>query len=73
MPGFAYDFEWDPVKAQTNLSKHGTDFEQATTVFRDPLALTIPDEPHSETGPGGLRWEEKRARATCLWCIRMNR
>ena len=28
--------------------KHGLDFEQAVTVFRDPLALTIPDDEHSE-------------------------
>ncbi|MCC6538632.1 MAG: BrnT family toxin [Bryobacterales bacterium] len=31
-----FDFEWDPAKAQTNLSKHGVSFEQATEVFLDP-------------------------------------
>ena len=41
---FLYEFEWDPVKAQTNFDKHGLDFERAATVLLDPLALTIPDE-----------------------------
>jgi uncharacterized protein len=49
MAAFLYEFEWDPVKAQTNFNKHGVDFERAATVFLDPLALTIPDEDHSET------------------------
>ena len=31
-----YDFEWDPQKAKTNLTKHRISFERATTVFRDP-------------------------------------
>ena len=49
MAEFLYEFEWDPVKAQTNFNKHAVDFERAATVFLDPLALTIPDEGHSET------------------------
>ena len=49
MPAFLYDFEWDPVKANANVNKHGMDFERAATVFLDPLAVTIPDEEHSET------------------------
>jgi uncharacterized DUF497 family protein len=48
MAAFLYEFEWDPVKAKANFSKHGVDFERAAQVFRDPLALTIPDEEHSE-------------------------
>ena len=47
MAAFLYEFEWDPVKANENFSKHGVDFERAAQVFRDPLALTIPDEEHS--------------------------
>jgi uncharacterized protein len=53
MPAFLYEFEWDPVKANANLTKHGLDFERAATVFLDPLAVTIPDEEHSETD---TRW-----------------
>ena len=34
-------FDWDPVKAAGNVSKHGISFEEAMTVFRDPLALSI--------------------------------
>jgi uncharacterized protein len=31
-------FEWDTTKANANLSKHGVGFEEALTVFADPLA-----------------------------------
>jgi len=48
MAAFLYEFEWDPVKAHTNFNKHGLDFQWAATVFMDPLALTIPDDEHSE-------------------------
>ena len=40
-------FEWDAKKARTNLAKHGVTFEEAATVFGDPLSLTIPDPAHS--------------------------
>jgi uncharacterized DUF497 family protein len=39
--------EWDPNKAASNVEKHGVSFEEAATVFFDPLALTIPDPAHS--------------------------
>jgi uncharacterized DUF497 family protein len=41
-------FEWDPIKAASNLGKHGVSFEEASTVFGDPLSRTIPDPLHSE-------------------------
>jgi hypothetical protein len=41
------EFEWDPEKARANLAKHGVDFVEAATVFRDPLALTAFDPDHS--------------------------
>lgn len=40
-------FEWDPKKASSNLEKHGVSFEEASTVFGDPLSRTIPDPLHS--------------------------
>ena len=40
-------FEWDPKKADGNVDKHGISFEEASTVFRDPLSLTIDDPLHS--------------------------
>lgn len=41
-------FEWDGRKAKSNLAKHGVSFEEASTVFGDPLSLTIPDPAHSQ-------------------------
>jgi uncharacterized DUF497 family protein len=41
-------FEWDAHKATANLAKHGVSFEEAATVFSDPLSLTIPDPSHSQ-------------------------
>ena len=40
-------FEWDENKARSNLAKHDVSFEEASTVFGDPLSLTIPDPAHS--------------------------
>ncbi len=40
--------EWDPTKARINHRKHGVTFEEAATVFSDPLSSTIPDPLHSE-------------------------
>ena len=40
-------FTWDPNKAVSNLREHGVSFEEASTVFGDPLAVTIPDPDHS--------------------------
>jgi uncharacterized DUF497 family protein len=40
-------FVWDPQKAQTNLSKHGIRFEEARTVFADPMRVVLLDEEHS--------------------------
>lgn len=41
-------FEWDSQKAETNRRKHGVSFEEAATVFYDPLAATFGDERHSD-------------------------
>ena len=41
-------FEWDEDKARRNLAKHGVSFEEASTIFSDPLELTIADPLHSE-------------------------
>lgn len=40
-------FEWNEEKAAGNLEKHGISFEEASTVFADPLSLTISDPLHS--------------------------
>ncbi len=43
----AMRFEWDPEKARRNEKKHGVFFEEAVTVFYDPLAATFHED---ETG-----------------------
>jgi uncharacterized protein len=41
------EFEWDQSKAAANLKKHGVSFEEAKTVFDNPLAVIFDDEAHS--------------------------
>lgn len=41
-------FEWDPEKANLNLKKHGVSFDEAVTVFYDPLSASFDDPDHSE-------------------------
>lgn len=41
-------FEWDPIKARKNQVKHGVSFDEAASVFHDPLAATGADPDHSE-------------------------
>ena len=41
------DFEWDPVKAQSNATEHGVSFADTFAVFEDSSAITI-DDPHDE-------------------------
>jgi len=43
-----YRFTWDACKAADNLRKHGVSFEEARTVFEDPLACIHSDPAHSE-------------------------
>lgn len=47
--GTGLRFEWDPRKAAANLRKHGISFEEARTVFGDPLAAYVHDDTHSTT------------------------
>lgn len=42
-------FEWDERKAQLNLKKHQISFEEAKSIFNDPLLLTYRDDLHSES------------------------
>lgn len=41
------EYEWGETKAAANARKHGISFEEATTVFLDPLATTYRDPEHS--------------------------
>ncbi len=47
-----FTFEWDPHKDLLNQRKHGIGFDEAKTVFADPLAVVIDDPRHS--------WHEAR-------------
>lgn len=38
---------WDENKNRSNQRKHGISFEEAATVFNDPLSLAVPDDEHS--------------------------
>jgi Ribonuclease toxin, BrnT, of type II toxin-antitoxin system len=40
-------FEWHPEKAKLNLAKHKVSFEEASTVFKNPLSDTFDDPDHS--------------------------
>ena len=40
--------DWDPQKAASNRRKHGVSFEEAKTVFDDPLVLLLADWDHGE-------------------------
>ena len=42
------DFVWDSKKAKSNFEKHGVSFEEAVTVFYDPLAKVASDPDHSD-------------------------
>ncbi|WP_428309625.1 BrnT family toxin [Hydrocarboniphaga sp.] len=42
------EYDWNIAKAAKNLKKHKVSFEEAASVFGDPLAYTFPDPDHSE-------------------------
>lgn len=42
------EFEWDRQKAEENRKSHRVSFEEAVTVFRDPLARIFDDPEHSQ-------------------------
>ncbi|MFH0340821.1 MAG: BrnT family toxin [Chromatiales bacterium] len=47
------ELEWDREEAAANLRKHRVSFEEAASVFGDPLAITFHDPDHSV---GEVRW-----------------
>ena len=40
-------FEWDSREARSNLAKHDVAFDEASTIFGDPLSLSVSDSDHS--------------------------
>jgi uncharacterized DUF497 family protein len=47
----AFTFEWDARKAKANLATHGVSFDEAITVFADPLGRLEDDDRHSVSEP----------------------
>ena len=43
-----YYFEWDPAKANQNILEHKVRFQRAAEIFKDPHAISIFDEEHSQ-------------------------
>ena len=41
------NFEWDEEKAKANFRDHRVNFDEAATVFSDPLSITVADPDHS--------------------------
>ncbi|MBK5480350.1 BrnT family toxin [Pseudomonas sp. TH21] len=56
------DFEWDLVKAESNLRKHGIRFEEAALVFEDPFHLSVQDRFEN----GEYRWQTIGAVRGCV-------
>lgn len=40
-------YDWNASKAALNVRKHGVTFEEAASIFGDPLAFTFPDPDHA--------------------------
>ena len=57
------EFEWNPAKADSNVSKHGVSFDEAATAFGDPLSITIADPDHSADEDRFVLMGESYARA----------
>lgn len=65
-------FEWAEDKAEQNIEKHGVSFEEAATVFGDPLSLTIEDPLHSQEEERSITIGES-ARAELLVVVHTDR
>ena len=69
------NFEWDPRKADINLSKHGVSFTEAGPVFGDDLAITVPDPDHSANEDRfiAIGWSNRRRLLVVSYTDRGNR
>jgi uncharacterized protein len=48
MAASSVEVEWDPGKALRNFTKHQVRFEEAASVFHDPMFITVIDAEHSD-------------------------
>ena len=61
-----YNFEWDPVKAKSNLQKHKINFESAAEVFLDPFMFSLFDDAHSEVEDRWITIGKNRSEVTIV-------
>jgi len=61
-------FEWDAAKAAANLLQHGVSFEEAATVFQDPLAK-IHDDPDHSAASGVTSSSATPFKGSSSWCL----
>jgi uncharacterized DUF497 family protein len=66
-------FEWDRRKESANRRKHGVGFAEASTVFDDPLSLTIPDHAIGEERFAIVGMSSKRSLLIVVHTIRGER
>ncbi len=62
-------FEWDAKKANANIRKHRVTFDEARTVFDDPLLVTYPDDFHSDHEDRYISIGFQRTTGYCLLSI----
>jgi len=63
------EFEWDEDKAKKNLKKHRVSFEEASTVFSDPVSRTIHDPEHSDEEERFVILGESHRRRVLVVCF----
>lgn len=66
-------FAWDGRKAELNARKRGVTFEEAATVFSDPLALIIEDRSHPENARIIIIRESLAARILLVVFVELDR
>ena len=59
------DFDWDPAKAATNATKHQVTFEEAMTIFGDPLSVSVLDDESCPARSDGSRSVKRSAEIFC--------
>ena len=70
-PIMGLQFEWDEEKEKLNRKKHRVAFEEAATVFGDPLAAVFDDMKHSDTNHARSS-SDTRPQAVSCWSVSPN-
>ena len=62
-------FSWDPERAEKNESKYGVSFDEAVTIFKDPVAMYFDDLEHSQKEKRELAIGRSGPRSRLLTCF----